>query len=84
MLKPLFYLLFILAFTVTYSQGEEQNETSNIQNYTPSKLLENGKWDVKWFNNLYTQTKADVNSTKIDVLVPTFHHLIRSFTGVRE
>jgi hypothetical protein len=40
MLKPLFYLLFILAFTVTYSQGEEQNETSNIQNYTPSKLLE--------------------------------------------
>jgi hypothetical protein len=44
-----------------YAQGEEQNETSNIQNYTPSKLLENGKWDVKWFNNLYTQTKADVN-----------------------
>jgi hypothetical protein len=43
MLKPLFYLLFILAFTVTYSQGEEQNETSNIQNYTPSKLL---KWKV--------------------------------------
>ena len=67
MLKPLFYLLFILAFTVTYSQGEEQNETPNIQNYTPSKLLENGKWNIKWFNNLYTQTKADVNGTKIDV-----------------
>jgi hypothetical protein len=67
MLKPLFYLLFILAFTVTYSQGEEQNETSNIQNYTPSKLLEMESGMLKWFNNLYTQTKADVNGTKIDV-----------------
>jgi radical SAM superfamily enzyme len=38
--KPLFYLLFFLAFTATYAQVEEQKETSNIQNYTPSKLLE--------------------------------------------
>ncbi|SEA67742.1 hypothetical protein SAMN05443667_10756 [Flavobacterium gillisiae] len=85
MLKPLFYLLFILAFTVTHAQGEEQNETSNIQNYTPSKLLENGKWDVKWFNNLYTQTKADVNGTTIDVPRSNFFTTsLEVFTGVSE
>lgn len=85
MLKPLFYLLFILAFTVTYSQGEEQNEISNIQNYTPSKLLENGKWDIKWFNNLYTQTKADVNGTKMDVPRSNFFTTsLEVFTGVSD
>lgn len=85
MLKPLFYLLFILAFTVTHAQDEEQNETSNIQNYTPSKLLENGKWDVKWFNNLYTQTKADVNGTTIDVPRSNFFTTsLEVFTGVSE
>jgi hypothetical protein len=53
MLKPLFYLLFILAFTVTYSQGEEQNETSNIQNYTPSKQ----KMESGMLNGLITFTQ---------------------------
>jgi hypothetical protein len=81
--KPLFYLLFFLAFTATYAQVEEQKETSNIQNYTPSKLLEKGKWDVKWFNNLYTQTKADNNGTTIDVPRSTFFTTsLEVFTGV--
>ncbi len=31
---------------------------SNIQAYTPSKLLKKGQWDFKIFNNLYTQTKG--------------------------
>ncbi|MEM9649854.1 MAG: hypothetical protein AAF969_15350 [Bacteroidota bacterium] len=31
---------------------------SNIQQYTPSKLIGKGQWDLKWFNNLYTQTES--------------------------
>lgn len=29
-------------------------ESINIQNYTPSQLLKKGQWEVKLFNNLYT------------------------------
>ncbi len=35
-----------------------QQSTSNIQQYTPSKLIGQGQWDLKWFNNLYTQTES--------------------------
>lgn len=83
MLKPLLYLSFLLAFTVSHSQAEQQSEVSNIQNYTPSKLLENGKWDIKWFNNLYTQTKADANGTTITVPRSSFFtSSVEIFTGV--
>ena len=43
---------------VLYAQEEEEQVLSNIQTYTPSKLLSKGQWDIKWFNNLYTETKA--------------------------
>lgn len=33
-------------------------EQSNIQQYTPSKLIGKGQIDLKWFNNLYTQTES--------------------------
>ena len=37
---------------------DDKQEKSNIQTYTPSKLLSKGQWDIKWFNNLYTQTSS--------------------------
>ncbi|TMM59456.1 hypothetical protein FEE95_08530 [Maribacter algarum] len=37
---------------------EPAQEQSNIQQYTPSKLIGKGQVDLKWFNNLYTQTKS--------------------------
>lgn len=78
-----FYLLLFFAFTMTYGQDVKQNESSNIQNYTPSKLLEKGKWDVKWFNNLYTQTKADNNGATVDVPRSNFFTTsLEVFTGV--
>ena len=43
---------------VLYAQEEQEQVLSNIQTYTPSKLLSKGQWDIKWFNNLYTETKA--------------------------
>ena len=44
-------------------EEQTQQVLTNIQTYTPSKLLSNGQWDVKWFNNLYTETKF-INESK--------------------
>ena len=59
---------------------------SNIQSYTPSKLLKKGELDVKWFNNLYTETKfADGNGTSISKLRENyFTTSIDLFTGVSD
>ena len=40
-----------------YSDTILQQRKSNIMEYTPSKLMKLGKWDLKLFNNLYTQTR---------------------------
>lgn len=43
---------------------EPEEEKSNIQQYTPSKLIGKGQYDVKWFNNLYTQNKSTFTEGK--------------------
>lgn len=52
---------FLIAFTSLNAQNDATDKTaqqgSNIQNLTPSKLIGKGQWDVKWFNNLYTETE---------------------------
>ena len=56
-------------------------QKSNIQQYTPSKLVGKGQYDVKWFNNLYTQTK----STFTDGTEPRqtfFTSTLEGYTGV--
>lgn len=58
-------ILTVLFFTSMFSYSQVDStavEQSNIQNYTPSKLLEKGKLDIKFFNNLYTQSeRVDTN-----------------------
>lgn len=42
--------------------SNSKNNTSNLVQYTPSALMQKGKFDVKLFNNLYTQKRfADEN-----------------------
>ena len=84
-------LKIIIALTVlisvnVYSQEDDLvEEQSNIQNYTPSKLLEKGKWDIKWFNNLYTQTRSNGNGKTVDVPRSNFFTTsLEIFTGVSE
>ena len=49
------------ATSTTVVQQDNQDQ-SNIQKYTPSKLIGKGEYDIKLFNNLYTQTRsADEN-----------------------
>ncbi|WP_366185202.1 hypothetical protein [Flavobacterium ovatum] len=83
MTKTVLYLLCLFVCTATFAQEETVVETSNIQKYTPSKLLEKGKWDIKWFNNLYTQTKAEDQGETVDVARSNFFtSSLAVFTGV--
>lgn len=54
-------LLIIALFGILFSgfaqEEEKEDEGSVIQNLTPSKLIKKGQVDIKWFNNLFTQTR---------------------------
>lgn len=75
----------LLLSSMSFAQ-EVEDEQTNIQNYTPSKLLENGKWDIKWFNNLYTQTERDDNGERIknEPRQNYFTTSLEIFTGISE
>ncbi|MEP3838053.1 MAG: hypothetical protein ABJM36_10410 [Algibacter sp.] len=82
--------LTILVFMVITFNGYSQEDTevvqkSNIQTYTPSKLLQKGQWDIKWFNNLYTETQKRENGIKSDKLRENyFTTSFDIFTGVSD
>ena len=63
--------------------GEPLQEQSNIQQYTPSKLIGKGQIDLKWFNNLYTQTKSTF-SDGIEDRETFFTSTLELYTGVGE
>ena len=65
-------IVFALLSTATYAQDDD-TEISNVQKFTPSKLLAKGQWDIKSFNSIYTQTKrTDENSEKVTIPRETF------------
>lgn len=76
----------LLSFSQGFSQEADKNEKSNIQTYTPSKLLNKGQWDIKWGNNLYTETKgADENGKSSAKLRQNFFtSSLEVFTGVSD
>ncbi len=85
MKKKRIYLLFggmIMSVFLGFSQNDPNAQAqSNIQQYTPSKLIGKGQWDLKWFNNLYTQTE----STFSDGTEPRqtfFTSTLEAYTGV--
>ncbi len=62
-----------LSSTLGFAQDEEESELSNIQKFTPSKLLAKGQWDIKTFNSVYTQTrKTDSGSSSESIPRETF------------
>lgn len=65
---------------------EPLEEQSNVQQYTPSKLLGKGQWDIKFFNSLYTQTKqTDGGSNAQDIARQNFFtNTTEVYTGVSE
>ncbi|AZQ44787.1 hypothetical protein [Nonlabens ponticola] len=76
-------LLSVIPLHVTAQEDDADQEIqgSVIQTLTPSKLIGQGQYDIKWFNNLYTQTE----STFTDGREPRqtfFTSTIEAYTGV--
>ena len=84
------HILLLLFVGTLYSptlraQDETEDLTSNIQTFTPSKLLRQGQWDIKFFNGLYTETKAaneEGEVIDIDRRQTFFTNTTEIFTGV--
>jgi len=71
MKKLTLFLTLIFLGTAIYAQDDQDQDSDDggsvIQNLTPSKLIGKGQIDIKWFNNLFTQTReadgdGDVNT----------------------
>jgi hypothetical protein len=78
-------LMAILFVSFNSLAQEDPSLKSNIQTYTPSKLLDKGQWDLKIFNNLYTETKATFNDVKADKARENyFTSTLEIFTGFSE
>ena len=87
MKKLILPLVFVLIAFSGFSQEESTVvQKSNVQEYTPSKLLRKGQWDIKFFNSLYTQTKrTDANSTSVTIPRETFFtNTTEIYTGVSD
>jgi hypothetical protein len=75
-------VLFLLLSIPNLAQDNTQIK-SNIQAYTPSKLVGIGQYDVKWFNNLYTQTKSTFSDNRI-ARESFYTATVEAYTGVSE
>ena len=78
----------VIAMIVVSLQANAQDEDqkSNIQTFTPSKLLNKGQWDIKFFNSIYTETEGvDDEGNKSDIARQTFFtNTTEVFTGVSD
>lgn len=80
--------IIIIAISLSFlgfSQETEESSKSNIQEYTPSKLLNKGQWDIKFFNSLYTQTQQTGEGTGESFEIPRqnfFTNTTEIYTGV--
>ena len=87
-MKKLIALLIVALTTITFSgfaqDDTEETTKSNIQEYTPSKLLKKGQWDIKFFNSIYTQTEStDERSKSVTIPRQTFFtNTTEIYTGV--
>lgn len=86
-MKKIIVILIVLISYSGFSQDDSSQAQSVIQTYTPSKLLNKGQWDIKWFNNLYTETRDlfGPNGEERDIARNTFFtSTVDVFTGISE
>ncbi|MDG1528798.1 MAG: hypothetical protein P8I51_10510 [Polaribacter sp.] len=80
-------IVFAIFFNANaFSQEDDSTSKINLQTYTPSKLLNKGQWDIKWFNNLYTETSyANSKGKSLSKLRENyFTSSIETFTGISD
>ncbi|WP_350289962.1 hypothetical protein [uncultured Croceitalea sp.] len=63
------------------AQDDSDDGGSVIQNLTPSKLIGQGQWDLKLFNNLYTQNESTFVSED-GIRQNFFTSTLEAFTGI--
>jgi hypothetical protein len=80
-MKKLTLLLLAITTSITGFSQDDDTSGSNIQTYTPSKLLSQGQWDIKFFNNLYTQTESTFTSGA-EARETYFTSTVDVFTGI--
>ena len=77
---------FLFTLVITAQDNDPQDETTQgsvIQNLTPSKLIGKGQWDIKLFNNLYTQTESTFENED-GIRQNFFTSTLEAFTGVSD
>ncbi len=72
---------FVLAIGFSQEEDQDQDQGSIIQTLTPSKLIGKGQYDIKWFNNLYTQTESTFSDGE-EPRQTFFTSTIEGYTGV--
>ena len=81
-------VLSLLFINVIFAQEQEEttDNKTNIQEYTPSKLLKKGQWDIKFFNSIYTQTeRTDAGSNSVTIPRETFFtNTTEIYTGISD
>lgn len=75
--------LLLSAFNLVSQDQDDNAQGSNIQNLTPSKLIAKGQWDIKLFNNLYTQNESTFASDD-GIRQNFFTSTLEAFTGVSD
>jgi hypothetical protein len=83
--KKLLTLVFVcLVSSIGIGQEDTETTLTNIQEFTPSKLLRKSQWDIKFFNSIYTQTeRTDEGSNSITIPRETFFtNTTEVYTGV--
>lgn len=88
MMKRLITILTItiISFTSFSQEENEEPQKSNVQTYTPSKLLKKGQWDIKFFNSIYTQTEQTDAGSKSQKIARQnfFTNTTEIYTGVSD
>lgn len=88
MKKTILLVALILVAATSFAQDDTENLQdggSVIQTLTPSKLISKGQFDIKWFNNLYTETKDTFGENGEDRDIPRnnfFTSTLEVYTGV--
>ena len=72
---------FVLTLCTVQAQEDNEEEGSVIQTLTPSKLIGKGQYDIKWFNNLYTQTESTFSDGR-EARQTFFTSTLEAYTGV--
>jgi len=85
-MKKIITTSMALLFLVSSAFSQDEESQSNVQTFTPSKLLRQGQWDIKFFNSLYSQTKQ-TNGRSSQRRIPRqtfFTSTTEVFTGISE